>query len=1383
MIGVSWNVRGLNARIKKSSLRKLIKSHAPHFVFIQETKMESFNPKIIKSLWNDANVEWLFSPSIGNSGGLLSMWKSDFFQMNLHSVNNNWIAIGGHFPSLNFSGVMINIYNPCNRESRANIWSAISEFLNSINSPCLLLGDFNEILEPLDRGSQLGSQGGMQDFQNFIQSLHLMEIGASNGRFTWHSGRSKSKLDRLLVNPEWVSIIPSLSVSILKRTISDHAPLLISAKVVDWGPKPFRFLDCWLTNPGCMKKIKEVWENHNKLSFGDKLKEVKKQLKQWNFTAFGHIDSQIQILEDLIHSLDQLANDRSLTDEEIVERRRAQSELWAWLKRKEQFWAQNSRAKWLKEGDKNTKFFHVVASTRKRKNCITSLSTNGIIIDEPAGIQKEAVKYFKQIFHEEFSSRPIFEGLKFRSLSPELASALINPFSRAEVDGAVDSCNSQKAPGPDGFNFRFIKAAWDVIKTDVYSIVDEFYATGRLPKGSNVAFIALIAKCDNPAGFKDFRPISMVGCVYKIIAKLLARRLQGVMGSLVGPNQSSFIAGRQILDGAMIAGELIDSCQRSRCPATIVKLDFHKAFDSVAWSFLEWTLTQMGFPELWISWIMACVSSAAASILINGSPTIPFKLHRGLRQGDPLSPFLFDLIVETLNNVIEKATMSGLWEGVEVSRGGPKITHLQYADDTIIFCPPKREYLLNIKKILILFQLVSGLQVNFHKSSLHGIHVSESWLQSMASDLLCKVGDFPIMYLGLPIGGNASKKVLWDPIISRIEKKLATWKGKLLSIAGRITLIKASIASLPLYYMSLFKAPKGVIEKINKIQRQFLWSGETGKSYRALAAWDKVVLPKQLGGLNCGNLFHRNLSLLFKWVWRFLNEPDALWRNVVQAKYGYVPSLIPHLLTAASRGGPWRSICAGVTNFPTTRDMLRSHIKRIVGNGTNTYFWHEIWLGEAPLKTRFPRLFSITKQPNSSIAALGHWDGPKWMWDFLWTREFRPQDRCEWVQLNADLNNIVLSTRSEDSYAWSLTKSGNFTVNSLSLELAKKSLSSQTPYNWKKVWNGLIPPRIEVFSWLALNGKINTRSKLAALRIISQEDNVCILCLSNQECSNHLLLHCDFSQKIWSWWLSLWGMNWVFPLSLMEAFEQWIIYGENSFFKKVWVAIFPIIMWSIWKERNARIFCNKKCSAAEIQDLILLRLSWWIKGWSLPFPYSSDDIIRNPSCLLWNPAGPRAASCSLRSSQDCIWSPPPAGTYKWNVDASLISSLARSAIGGVLRDSNDIFKCVFSKPIPLIEINSAEVLAIFRASQIALGTDFFKSCNLIIESDSVNAVRWCNEDMGGPWNLNFQLNFIRNARRSWLNLKIIHKGRSSNVVADSLAKQGLTRADEFLAWL
>lgn len=544
MIIISWNVRGLNARIKKSSLRKLINSHDPSFIFIQETKISDFHPRLIRSLWKIDKLAHLHSPSMGNSGGLLSLWRENFFSMESHRIENNWIAISGSFPSLNFKGCMINVYNPCDKEDRTLVWNSLTELCLEIHMPCLLIGDFNEVLGPNERGSNLICQSGVLEFQAFIDKVRLSEIPTKNGWFTWFRGHAKSKLDRLLVNPEWIGVFPALQVSILNRSISDHCPLLVVSKERNWGPKPFRFQNCWLTHPRCMRIIREIWSESSNCNLNEKLRLAKGRLKEWNLKEFGHIDHNIASLENTIRDFDQISNSRDLTNDEVSERRSAQNELWSWLKRKDMYWAQNSRAKWLKDGDRNTKYFHVLASIHKQKNTITTLFSNGLLIDDPTGIQAEAVTYFSDIFKEEFESRPIFEGLNFQKLSPEQSDLLSAQVSHSEIDEAVKSCNSEKAPGPDGYNFRFIKEAWEVLKSDIYSIVEEFWRSSRLPKGSNVAYIALIAKCENPGGLKDYRPISMVGCIYKIIAKILARRLQKVMDSLIGPYKSAFIAGR-----------------------------------------------------------------------------------------------------------------------------------------------------------------------------------------------------------------------------------------------------------------------------------------------------------------------------------------------------------------------------------------------------------------------------------------------------------------------------------------------------------------------------------------------------------------------------------------------------------------------------------------------------------------------------------------------------------------------------------------------------------------------------------------------------------------------------------------------------------------------
>lgn len=208
MIILSWNVRGLNARIKKSTLRKLINTHKLNFVFIQETKMESLNPKFLKSLWNENGITTSLSPSIGNSGGLITLRQEDYFAVESMRIKRNWIALCRSILSLNFKVCIINVYNPCDPDERVVIWSQLTKYWSLINLPSLFLRDFNEVLQPNERGSHIVSQKGIDDFQSFIENTQLTEIPPSNGWFTWFQGASKSKLDRLLINPEWIKKEP-----------------------------------------------------------------------------------------------------------------------------------------------------------------------------------------------------------------------------------------------------------------------------------------------------------------------------------------------------------------------------------------------------------------------------------------------------------------------------------------------------------------------------------------------------------------------------------------------------------------------------------------------------------------------------------------------------------------------------------------------------------------------------------------------------------------------------------------------------------------------------------------------------------------------------------------------------------------------------------------------------------------------------------------------------------------------------------------------------------------------------------------------------------------------------------------------------------------------
>nr|XP_025628683.1 uncharacterized protein LOC112721874 [Arachis hypogaea] len=321
---------------------------------------------------------------------------------------------------------------------------------------------------------------------------------------------------------------------------------------------------------------------------------------------------------------------------------------------------------------------------------IDSLMVNGRLIRNQARIKTAIRDFYKGLYHQETSPVIGFRDGLVKQINEEEALELEMLPTVEEIKEAVWDCKSTKAPGSDGYNMNFIKKCWNDLGREFTDAVLGFFLSATLPRDSNVTWVTLVPKFTGAREIKDLRPISMVGCVYKVISKVLVRSMR----------------------------------------------------------------KKMGFGQRWGGWIKECVTTASMSLLVNGSPSKPFKMERGLRQGDPLSPFLFVLVVDVLHRMIGEAVRNGRITPLLLGRDNIELSHLQFADDTILFCPPDEGTIRNYHRLLRCFELMSGLAINFEKSSLIPVSCERMWVRRMCRLLGCKEASLPVRYLGIPLGAN-----------------------------------------------------------------------------------------------------------------------------------------------------------------------------------------------------------------------------------------------------------------------------------------------------------------------------------------------------------------------------------------------------------------------------------------------------------------------------------------------------------------------------------------------------------------------------------------------------------------------------------------------------
>ncbi|GKA49395.1 RNA-directed DNA polymerase, eukaryota [Tanacetum coccineum] len=637
------------------------------------------------------------------------------------------------------------IYAPQQASCKRVLWDYVSSLLGRWNGEAIIMGDFNKVRSSDERRGSCFNPSSARRFDQFISFSGLVDVKLEGYTFTWsHPSASKmSKLDRFLVSDGIFLLFPSITALCLDRHLSDHRSILLREVHLDFGLTPFRVYHSWFNFVGFNDMVEHTWrsfthsDGNGMIRFKKKLQDLKIIMRRWVNDKRIHLSGSKREIVSELGVIDKDLDRGVVSDDCILRRLELTRQLHNINEMEAKDSIQKAKVKWAIEGDENSKFFHGIINKKRSQLAIHGVFV-GLWCTDPGMVKETFCNHFEARFKKPVTHRFKLNFHFHKKLLQGQAADLERCVSRDEIRMAVWSCGDNKSPGPDGFTFEFFKKYWDFIGPDFCEAVEYFFVNGSFSKGCNSSFVALIPKVMDAKFVNDFRPISLIGCVYKVITKVLANRLASVIADLVSDTQSAFVAGREILDDPFILNEILHWCKRKKKHAMFFKVDFAKAYDSVRWDYLLDVLEAFGFGSIWCKWIRGTFSFAKASILVNGSPSNEFSFHCGLRQGDPLSPYLFILVMESLHLSFLRVVDEGLFKGILLP-GSISISHLFYADDAMFIGEWSDGNLRSILNILKCFFLASGLQINIHKSQVLGVGVPRHVVDQAASSIGCSI--------------------------------------------------------------------------------------------------------------------------------------------------------------------------------------------------------------------------------------------------------------------------------------------------------------------------------------------------------------------------------------------------------------------------------------------------------------------------------------------------------------------------------------------------------------------------------------------------------------------------------------------------------------------
>ncbi|XP_026445199.1 uncharacterized protein LOC113345732 [Papaver somniferum] len=728
------------------------------------------------------------------------------------------------------------------------------------------------------------------------------------------TGTKKSRIDMALGNDDWCNVFPNAKLYHLVQAGSDHCPIMLLTELEN----------------------RKLWRPFKFYIMWIKNNAFKQQLvASWNTDVSGspankltgkhHVTRKRLSYWNKIEFGDIDRNINKLQDQILA----VQQEQYS-----------NSQHDKLIEINKNLEFWEDISRILVTHFSDVSCSSNVTIPDHIFNI-------IPTVFNEN-----------------DVADSFNRIPTDEEIFQTVKSMSSWSSPGPDGFQAGFYQSNWNIV--------------GYMPTEFNKTYLSLIPKTDTSKYVVDFRPIGLCNTVYKLISKILSNRIKPHLKHIISPCQDAFVPGRIIHDNIIIFHEMIHTMKHKEGSSGTMdlKLDLSKAFDRLEWPFLFGMLRKIGFHVKFCKLVEQCISTSKISILLNGSPTEEFYHTRGIRQGDSLSPYMFIIAMEFLSRLLTNAANNHVISGFKDARNAPGITHLLFADDILIFAKADMHNIAGILDVLEKFGMYSGQMLNFGKSSVYfSKNISLENKTFLTNALKMSEMKDSDKYLGVTLLLGRDKTKAFKPILQSFGSRYKNWKGKTMNHSARTTMVKHVLNTLPSHKMRSFRIPKTMITQLDTLQRQFWWGKEKGLFF---IGWNKLMVPKALGGLGFRNLEHFNTALLAKVAWRACNDEDSLCFEILKAKY----SKDGNFLQCGTKINIWLDcwiIGLDSPPVPIVGSSSYSNFTLIPSTGEDFLIWKPDRKGQFSVKSAYN---TICTNDVNSIVSID--TTPKEVWSQLW---------------------------------------------------------------------------------------------------------------------------------------------------------------------------------------------------------------------------------------------------------------------------------------------------------------------------------------------------------------------------------------------------------------